>query len=121
MLGRAHAVDLRLFVRKHLDDRGHVLTHASGRVLVLVGNSPALWVYAFAYHGVACTLDGVRTLLGADEIPVGIIFKGAERAHARSRRARRGGDGGSGLEARTRPAGWAAYGGDDDRTPDRDT
>lgn len=82
----ARADDLPLFVRKHRDNRGHVLAHPSGRGLVPVDNSPAQWAYALACRGVTCTLDDVRALLAADEIPVAMIFKGAERAGARYRR-----------------------------------
>lgn len=82
----ARAPDLPLFVRKHRDDRGHVRVHASGRALVPVDNSPAQWAYALACRGVTCALDDVRALLAADEIPVAMIFKGAERAGARYRR-----------------------------------
>lgn len=82
----ARATDLPLFVRKHRDDRGQVLAHASSRALVPVDNSPAQWAYALACRGVTCTLDDVRALLAADEVPVAMIFKGAERAGARYRR-----------------------------------
>lgn len=82
----ARAADLPLFVRKHRDNRGHVLTHVSGRALVPVDNSPSQWAYALACSGATPTLAEVRALLGADEIPVAMIFKGAERAGARYRR-----------------------------------
>ena len=77
------APDLPLFVRKAKDNRGHELTHRSGRILVPTDNSPAHWSVVSAFAGECPSLDDVRALLSRDQIPVAMVIKRAEKDGAR--------------------------------------
>lgn len=79
------APDLPLFVRKAKDNRGHALAHSSGRVIVPTDNSPAHWSIVSAHLGLLPTLDDVRALFAADQIPVAMVISRAEKAGARFR------------------------------------
>lgn len=79
------ADDLPLFVRKSDGNRGSLLTHHTGRPLVPTDNSPAHWVYALALGDVRPTLDSIRCMLKADQIPIAMILdaKKGEKAAAK--------------------------------------
>lgn len=79
----ANAPDLPLFVRKHANNRGSVIAHPSGRVLVPTDNSPAHWAYVLASSGECPSLDDVRSMLASDCIPIVMIQKGVEKPLAR--------------------------------------
>ena len=79
------APDLPLFVRKYKDNRGHELRHSSGRIVVPTDNSPAHWSVVSAHLGLLMTLDDVRALLAADQIPVAMAFSRVEKEAARYR------------------------------------
>lgn len=79
------ATDLPLFVRKAKNNRGHELTHRSGRTLVPTDNSPAHWSVLAAFSGLLPTLDDLRSLLRRDEIPVAMVIKRSEKEGARYR------------------------------------
>ena len=78
----AEAEDLPLLVRKANGNRGHALTHSSGRTIVPVDNSSAQWVFRCAMDGVTWELSDVRLRL--KEIPVAqaLDSKNGEKANA---------------------------------------
>ena len=57
----AWAVDetLPLLIRKPSLGRGTVITHATGRELVPVDNSPAVWIFAYALRGDVLSVDDI--------------------------------------------------------------
>jgi hypothetical protein len=75
----AEDTSLPLFIRKHKDNRGSLIVHPSGRILVPVDNSPAQWAFGFAMLGRVPTLSDVRDLLTADAIPVAMMLKTVEK------------------------------------------
>ena len=79
----AAAPDLPLFIRKHSNNRGALVSHKSGRSLVPTDNSPAHWAYVLALSGECPSLDDIRSMLASDSIPVVMIQKGVEKPHAR--------------------------------------
>lgn len=79
------ADDLPLFIRKFRQNRGHVLRHVSGRVLVPTDNSPAHWSIALAFAEQCPTLDDVRGAIRADSIPVAMAFTRVEKEAAQYR------------------------------------
>ncbi len=76
------ADDLPLFVRKHSNNRGFVVQHSTGRLLVPCDNSPAHWAYAMALNGERPSLQDIRNFFAQDEIPVAMIQKAKEKADA---------------------------------------
>ena len=76
---------LPLFVRKVAGNRGSVLRHVSGRLLIPTDNSPAHWSYSLACTGVCPTVEQVKALLDRDQIPVAMILGTAEKERARYR------------------------------------
>jgi hypothetical protein len=77
--------NLPLFIRKFKDNRGHRITHGSGRVLVPTDNSPAHWSISLAFDGRCPSLGEVMTMLENDEIPVAMAISRAEKDGARYR------------------------------------
>ncbi len=75
--------DMPLFVRKHSNNRGCVINHTSGRVLVPCDNSPAHWAYILATQGKCPCLNDIKTLLTNDSIPIAMIMKAIERPIAK--------------------------------------
>lgn len=75
--------DLPLFVRKHSNNRGSVVSHSSGRLLVPCDNSPAHWAYVMASNGKCPALQDIKTFLENDKIPVAMIQKAVERPTAK--------------------------------------
>ena len=75
--------DLPLFVRKHSNNRGSVVSHSSGRSLVPCDNSPAHWAYVMASNGECPSLQDIRALLAKDAIPVAMIQKTVEKPTAK--------------------------------------
>ena len=82
----ADTESLPLYVRKSSNDRGSVLRHSSGRVLIPADNSPALWAYTLAYTGKCPDLEQVKEFIESDQIPIAFTLKAAERPAARFRR-----------------------------------
>ena len=74
---------LPLYVRKMDNNRGSVVSHASGRSLVPTDNSPAQWAFALAVLGQTPSLEEIRGAVEEDRIPVAMILKAGERAAAR--------------------------------------
>ncbi|CAZ88160.1 conserved hypothetical protein [Thiomonas arsenitoxydans] len=77
------ADDLPLFVRKHANNRGSVISHPSGRSLVPCDNSPAHWAYVMATNGECPSPQDIKALLEKDAIPVAMIQNAAERTVAK--------------------------------------
>ena len=77
------ADDLPLFVRKHSNNRGSVVSHLSGRPLVPCDNSPAHWAYVMASNGECPSLQDIRAFLAKDVIPVAMIQKAVEKPIAK--------------------------------------
>jgi hypothetical protein len=73
------AEDMPLFVRKSDGNRGSLLTHHTGRHLVPTDNTPANWVFGLAIEDVRPTLDNIRCMLKADQIPVAMAYKAKEK------------------------------------------
>jgi hypothetical protein len=59
---------LPLLVRKANGNRGHAMSHESGRIVVPVDNTSAQWVFRCAADDIVWSLDDVRNRFG--EIPV---------------------------------------------------
>ncbi len=78
--------DLPLIIRKGGGIRGAVLTHSSGRELLVSDNSPAQWAFCEAYGGRTPTVDGIRGLLAKDAIPFAFATKSADKAFVKYRR-----------------------------------
>jgi hypothetical protein len=74
---------LPLLVRRVSNNRGSVVTHPSGRVLVPADNSPASWAFARAILGETPSLEDIRKEFAQDKVPVAMIFKSEEMAKAR--------------------------------------
>jgi hypothetical protein len=74
---------LPLLIRKVNNNRGSVVNHPSGRVLVPTDNSPASWAFASAILDETPSLENIRKEFTEDKIPVAMIFKSAELAKAR--------------------------------------
>jgi hypothetical protein len=81
---------LPLFVRRIRSGRGSVIFHESGREIVPTDNSPANWSLSLALSGQCPTLDDVRALFEADEIPIALALRKAERQSAKYSCTRRG-------------------------------
>jgi len=77
------ADDLPLFVRKHSNNRGSVVSHSSGRLLVPCDNSPAHWAYVMASNGECPTLQDIRMFFAKDAIPIAMIQKAVEKSAAK--------------------------------------
>jgi len=77
------ADDLPLFVRKHSNNRGSLVSHSSGRSLVPCDNSPAHWAYVMASNGECPSLQDIRALFVKDAIPVAMIQKAVEKPTAK--------------------------------------
>lgn len=85
---RAWSADsvLPLFVRKPSLGRGCVIQHATGRPIVPVDNSPAVWAFACALRGENPTLQEIAAAIESDRVPVALVLKAAEKAQANLRR-----------------------------------
>jgi hypothetical protein len=57
-----------------------VVSHNSGRQLVIADNSPAQWSFSRAFEGQTFSLSDIRKLLDADSIPFTFATKTAEKA-----------------------------------------
>src|SRR5690349_2338321 len=66
---------LPLLIRKVNNNRGSVVTHPSGRVLVPTDNSPASWAFARAILGEMPSLEDIRSEFTENKVPVAMIFK----------------------------------------------
>lgn len=75
-------VNLPIFVRKNSNNRGSVIHHTSGRVLIPCDNSPAHWVFIMASTGKCPSLVEIKSLFAKDEIPVAMIQKKVEKTIA---------------------------------------
>lgn len=76
-------LSLPLYVRKSANHRGSVISHPSGRRIVPTDNSPAQWAFAQAVLGKQPSLEDIRRLIEADQVPVAMALKAKERATAR--------------------------------------
>ena len=67
---------LPLLVRKRQlsSPYGHALTHAEGRSVVLVDNSPALWACEQAFLGKRPSLKEIRETLLNDRLPIAMVI-----------------------------------------------
>ena len=81
LLNEWMASDLPLAIRKSSGVRGSMVSHSSGRRLVVCDNSPAQWAFSRAYEGHLYSLDDIRALLEADKLPFTFATKTAEKPH----------------------------------------
>lgn len=77
--------DLPLIVRKARNNRGHLLTHSSGRSVIPADNSPAHWSITLAFAGCCPSLSDVREMLASDTLPMAMVFKAEEKIGAKYR------------------------------------
>jgi hypothetical protein len=73
---------LPLLIRRFSRNRGTIITHASGRTLVPVDNSPAQWTFALAVMGQTPSLDQVREWIDGDQVPIAMMMSASERTTA---------------------------------------
>lgn len=73
---------LPIFVRKHRGNRGHFVTHHTGRVLVPADNTPAHWSMGLALDDECPDLDEIRCLFERDAIPIAMTMAATEKANA---------------------------------------
>jgi hypothetical protein len=72
-------MSLPLYVRKFDNNRGSVISHPSGRRIVPTDNSPAQWAFAQAVLGEQPSLEDIRRLIEADQVPVAMILNAKEK------------------------------------------
>ena len=78
----AEASDLPLLVRKANGNRGHALTHTSGRTIVPVDNSSAQWVFRCAADGVVWDLNELRSRIMEIPVAQALDSRNGEKANA---------------------------------------
>lgn len=71
-----------LYIRKNVAPRGSIVTHATGRQLIVADNSPAHWSFTLACSNQCPTIEQVSILIRTDQIPVRMLDSKAERATA---------------------------------------
>lgn len=74
-----------LYIRKHRNNRGSLIEHNSGRMLIPTDNSVAHWCSVRAFECTVPSLQDIEAWQGADEIPIAYALGGAEGAEARYR------------------------------------
>lgn len=74
-----------LYVRKMSRNRGQVIKHVTGRILIPADNSPAHWSYCAAFSDLRPSLTDIKRLIDNDEIPVAMAMSTQERQAARYR------------------------------------
>jgi hypothetical protein len=80
---------LPLLVRKHHKNRGQLIPHASGRLLVPVDNTPAHWVLRRALLGECPRIGDLVDAFAGDGLPVAMAMNSAESQQARYRKGSR--------------------------------
>lgn len=68
-----------LYIRKSQSNRGSLIKHESGRMLIPTDNSVAQWCFALAYRGTVPRLQDVETWRSEDRIPIAHVLKTTER------------------------------------------
>lgn len=68
-----------LYIRKSQNNRGSLIEHNSGRILIPTDNSVAQWCFALAYERTVPSLQGIRAWQEADGVPIAQALKRAER------------------------------------------
>ncbi len=76
---------LPLLIRQSRSPRGVVVSHVTGRCMVPVDNSTAVWVFAQAIRKITFTVQEIAELLQRDQIPIAMVLKTSERNQARYR------------------------------------
>jgi hypothetical protein len=73
---------LPLLIRKDTGNRGSIVKHSSGRVLIPTDNSPAAWSFARAILNETPSLGDISREFAEDRIPVAMVLKAEERVTA---------------------------------------
>jgi hypothetical protein len=75
--------DLPLLIRKSSESRGTEILHCSGRSLIPTDNSPAQWVFSLALKEECPSIEEIRGLYKADQIPIAMALKKVEKERAK--------------------------------------
>ncbi len=78
ILDWSRSSDLPFLVRKTIRgyEKGAVVKHESGRLLVPCDNSPAQWAFSLAMRGECPSLNALRDLLNSDQVPMAMVKTG---------------------------------------------
>lgn len=76
-----------IYIRKSQNNRGSLVEHESGRMLIPADNSVAQWCAKLAYEGTVPSLQNIEEWQSAepDQIPIAQALRRAERDRARYR------------------------------------
>jgi len=72
-----------LYIRKNQNNRGSLIKHESGRMLIPTDNSVAQWSAKLAYGGTTPKLQDIEAWWKSDKIPIAHALKSAERKQAK--------------------------------------
>jgi hypothetical protein len=71
-----------LIIRKSAGNRGQIVQHRTGRLIVPVDNTPAHWALGLALTGKCPSPEEIPMLFNEDALPIAMAFTKAERALA---------------------------------------
>lgn len=80
-------ISLPLIVRKTTSKKGQVVSHPSGREIIIADNSPATWAYYNALQGKVFSISQIKQLFESDEIPVMFIATKSLKENAKYKKA----------------------------------
>lgn len=78
--------EIPIIVRKSREIRGSVITHKTGRIIIISDNSIAQWVCYKAMQEIVPTLEDIKKFLDEDQIPMSFAIRKAEKDRVKYKR-----------------------------------